>query len=432
MLRIFILLVTEHLRHRPFRAFLTLVGVAIGVSAWLAIRVVNGEVYHSFEHSVESVVGEASVTVSGGVEGIDEQILQTIQRHPGVRSASPILKIEGEIQTGILSGSSLLIWGMDLVELGKEWAGKGATGVFQQDDWEQFFSPTTVFLQEELAKKIGVRQGQTLSVQVKGEVYDLVVEKELQSFGLQGGVQQQVVMDIAAAQWLFGLLGRLHHVAIITEPDIAVSPFIQELQSILPKNIQVNHSSRRNRQVESMLRAFQMNLTMLSGISLLVGIFLVYNTMAFSVVHHRQEIGILRSLGMKRKSIITLFLLEAGMLGLAGGLLGCWLGVVLARWLTVMIGQNIGELYGLTSLVAMPVSLQVFVEAMCLGLGVSLVGALRPAWEASTMAPVQALAGGQSQVADDQDAQGSKWVVMGALLGAGVLSYMPSVHGVPV
>lgn len=145
MAKILLLLVIEHLRHRPIRALLTLIGVAIGVSAWLAIRVVNGEVYESFEHSVESVVGEASVTVSGGAEGLDEQILQTIQQHPGVRLASPVLKIEGEIQTEPLLGRPLLIWGIDILEQGKDWETPGSSGVLQQDNWEQLFAPTTIF-----------------------------------------------------------------------------------------------------------------------------------------------------------------------------------------------------------------------------------------------------------------------------------------------
>lgn len=432
MLSTLLLLAIEHLRHRPIRSLLTVVGVAIGVSAWLAIRVVNGEVYRSFERSVESVVGEASVLVSGGSEGMDEQQLKPIQSHPGVRSVSPVLKIEGEIQAGRLSGHPLLIWGMDLLEQEKYWEGRGPTGIFSREDWEQLFSPTTVFLEEGLANKLGLSQGQIFPVKVKGTVHQLIVGRVVGSFGLHGGVQQQVLMDIAAAQWMFGWLGRLHHVAIVPESGVAISQLIQELRSLLPETIQVSQSSRRNRQVESMLHAFQMNLTMLSGISLLVGVFLVYNTTAFSVVHHRQEIGILRSLGMERQSITLLFLLEAAVLGAAGSLLGCWLGVVLARWLAVMIGQNVGELYGMTSLLAMPVPVHMLIEAMSLGIGVSLLGALRPAWEASTMAPVQALAGGQSQTEDDYAARGSKWVVVGSLLGAGMLSQMPPVQSIPV
>ncbi len=432
MLRTLLLLVIEHLRHRPVRALLTGVGVAIGVAAWLAIRVVNGEVYQSFEQSVGSVVGEASVTVSGGPEGVDEQILKVIQGHPGVKSASPILKLEGEIQTGPLAGRSLLIWGVDLLEQVKGWQEGGGSEGKPEETWEQFFAPTTIFLEEDLANHFGLGQGAVLSVKVQGDVHELVVGTVVKSFGVHGGVRQQVLMDIAAAQWLFGWLGRLHHVEIVPEPGVESSALIQELRSLVPETLQIRQSSRRNRQVESMLRAFQMNLTMLSGISLLIGIFLVYNTTAFSVVQHRREIGILRSLGMARDSITALFLLEASILGLAGSLLGCWMGVVLARSLTIIIGQNVGELYGMTSLLALPIPMPLLLEAMCLGAVVSLLGAFRPAWEASTVAPVQALAGGQSQKDDDEAARGSKWVVLVSLLAAGLFSQMPPIQGIPV
>ena len=432
MYRVFLLLIIEHLRHRPIRALLTVLGVAIGVSAWLAIRAVNAEVFQSFEESVESVVGDAAITVSGGSDGIDEKILQKIQRHPGIRSASPILKMTGEIQEGPIAGQSLLIWGVDLLEQGHDLGVQPSSGAWQDDDWEEIFAPRTVIVGEEFAHSLDVRQGQTFSVKVRNGVHDLVVGKIVESLSLHSGVQHQVLMDIASAQWLFNRLGRLHHIAIVAKPGAATSTLIQELQALLPENIQVRQSSRRNRQVESMLRAFQMNLTMLSGISLLVGIFLVYNTTAFSVVQHRQEIGILRSLGMERQSVSTVFLMEAGVLGAAGGIWGCWLGVALARWLTIMIGENVGELYGITTLLASPIPIPLLMEALCLGIGVSLLGALRPAWEASAMAPVQALAGGQSQIEDVQDIQGSKWVVLTALIGAGICSQMPAVQGIPI
>ncbi len=432
MFRIFFLLIIEHLRHRPIRAILTVIGVAIGVSAWLAIRVVNGEIYQSFEQSVESVVGNASITITGGTKGIDEKILPMIRRHPGVRSANPVLKITGEIQGGPLAGRSLLIWGMDLLEQGNNLGVQGSESSWQEDDWERLLAPTTVILGEKLANTLGVGQGKMFSVRVEEKVHDLVIGKVVESLGLQGGVSQQVLMDIASAQWLFHKLGRLHHVEIVSERQMAAAPLIQELQGLLPENIQVRQSSRRNRQVESMLRAFQMNLTMLSGISLLVGIFLVYNTTAFSVVHHQQEIGILRSLGMERQSISMLFLLEAGLLGVAGGLVGCWLGIVLARWLTIMIGENMGELYGLTALFVRPIPIPLLLEAMGLGIGVSLIGALRPAREASRMALVQALAAGQSQAEEEHGTHESKKVVMLAVFGAGLFSQMPSLQGIPI
>ena len=436
MIRIFLLLVIEHVRHRPVRAFLTVAGVAIGVSAWLAIRAVNGEVYQSFEQSVESVVGNASITVfgtmSGKLEGIDEQILRSILKHSGVQRATPVLKIEGELDKSSSRGQSVVIWGIDLIEAQKDWEVESSQNAFSQEGWEQLFSPTTVFVEENFAKELGVVQGQRLSVNVRGVVHDLIVGKVVPSLGLGQAGQGQLVMDIAAAQWLFGWLGRLHHVAIVPESRVAIPNLIQELDAVLPEQLQVRQSSRRNQRVESMLRAFQMNLTMLSGISLLVGIFLVYNTTAFSVAHHRREIGILRSLGMERQSITRLFLLEAGILGLIGGLLGCWLGMLLARWLTTLIGQNVGELYGLTNLLAVPIPFHMLLEGMALGIGVSLFGALRPAWEASTIAPVQALAVGQSLAEQQHSVGQSGWVVLAALVGAGLFSQMPSVNGIPV
>ena len=78
-------------------------------------------------------------------EGVDEQILKVIQGHPGVKSASPILKLEGEIQTGPLAGRSLLIWGVDLLEQVKGWQEGGGSEGIPEETWEQFFCPHNNF-----------------------------------------------------------------------------------------------------------------------------------------------------------------------------------------------------------------------------------------------------------------------------------------------
>ena len=433
MIRILLLLVLDHIRHRPFRAFLTVVGVGIGVSAWLAIRLANGEVYQSFEQSVESVVGKASITLSGETEGMDEAIIEVIQGYPGVQSAHPVLKIESMIQGGPSTGHTLVIWGVDLLNYGEVMPSEDSTQSIPDNRWKRVFSPKTIYLGKEFAKELGLREGQTLTVTGQGVSHDLVVGGLLRSSdSLLQGTEQQAIMDIAAAQWSFGWLGRLHSISVVPEPGVAGATLIQSLQTVVPPEIRMSQSSRRTGHVESMLKAFQFNLTMLSGIALLVGIFLVYNTMAFSVAHHRREIGILRSLGMERRAITGLFLLEAGLLGLVGGVMGCWFGFFLATGLTTLIGQSVGELYGVTSLVVSQVHPWLLVEAIGIGAGVSLLGALRPSWDASTIAPVQALSVGQSEDEETGSYRKSGWIAMIAFGGSVALSTIAPVDGIPV
>ncbi|MDT3777754.1 FtsX-like permease family protein [Nitrospira sp. MA-1] len=433
MIRILLLLVLDHVRHRPFRAFLTVVGVAIGVSAWLAIRLANGEVYQSFEQSVDSVVGKASITLSRGTEGMDEAIIELIQRHPGVKSAHPILKIVVTIQQeGLSTGQTLVIWGVDLLNYEKVRLSEDSTPSIPDNRWKQLFSPQTVFLGKEFAKELGMREGQTLTVTGQGVSHDLVVGGLLgSSDALLQGTERQAIMDIAAAQWLFSRLGRLHSIAVVPELGVGGATLIQALQAVVPPDIRISQSSRRTGQVESMLKAFQFNLTMLSGIALLVGVFLVYNTMAFSVAHHRREIGILRALGMERRAITGLFLLEASLLGIVGGVMGCWFGVFLASGLTTLIGQSVGELYGVTSLAVSQIHPWLLAEAITIGSGVSLLGALRPSWDASTIAPVQALTVGHSEDEETGSYRTSGWIAIFAFGASVALGSMAPLDGIP-
>ncbi|MCA9500002.1 MAG: ABC transporter permease [Nitrospira sp.] len=433
MIRIILLLVLDHVRHRPFRAFLTVVGVAIGVSAWLAIRIANGEVYQSFEQSVESVVGKATITLFHGPEGMDESIIEVVQRHASVQSAHPVLRIESMIQGGPSTGLTLVIWGVDLLDYEELRQSGDSTNAIEDNQWKQVFSARTVYLGEEFAKELGLSEGQILTVTSQGISHDLIIGGLLRSTdALLQDTDRQAIMDIAAAQWLFGWVGRLHSIAVVPGPGVAEATLIQALQAVVSPDIQISQSSRRTGQVGSMLTAFQFNLTMLSGIALLVGVFLVYNTMAFSVAHHRREIGVLRSLGMERRAITGLFLLESSLLGLMGGVMGCWFGIFLAGGLTTLIGQSVSELYGVTSLAVSQDHSWLLLEAIGIGVGVSLLGALRPSWDASTIAPVQALSVGQSEDEEADSYRKSAWIAVIAFCGSASLSTIDPVDGIPV
>jgi putative ABC transport system permease protein len=138
-----------------------------------------------------------------------------------------------------------------------------------------------------------------------------------------------------------------------------------ELGRVLPPDVTIAPPAQRGEQVDKMLAGFQLNLQAMSLVSLLVGMFLIYNTVAASVVRRRTEIGILRSLGASRREIRALFLAEALALGAVGvGMAGySWP----APWSAV--ADTISSLYVLLSVQQVVIAPWIWASALLLGLG---------------------------------------------------------------
>ena len=109
-----------------------------------------------------------------------------------------------------------------------------------------------------------------------------------------------MMMDIAAAQLAFDRLGRVDRIDVLLPGGADLQRDLDAIAARLPAGVSAQRPSRRGEQVETMLAAFHANLTALSWIALIVGLFLVYNTVTISVVARRQEIGTLRALGLSR------------------------------------------------------------------------------------------------------------------------------------
>ena len=432
MLKAILLLVSEHIRQRPIRTVLAIVGVAIGVSAWLAIRLTNVEVFRAFEESVDSVVGKASVKVTGEGGRLDEQILHAIRIHPAVIAAHPVLRISGTRRGESSQKRPVMIVGLDLLEYWSQESMMFADQAGTRVKMNELLAEDSVFLGHGLAADWRRGVGDTLEVQVENRPFQLVVR------GVFTGSQPRnrpfdnlLIMDIAAAQALFGLEGRLDQLNLTLTPDYSVPVVIQELQTLLPASLRVSRTTLRNQQVESMLRVFQLNLTVLSTVGLLVGLFLVYNTISFSVIQHRREIGILRTLGMSRSQVSALFMTEAGIVGLIGGALGCGLGLLMARLMVSLVSQSVTDLYASVAIGSLSLSLAMALEGSGLGLGVSILGALRPCLIASGTQPVRALAPGDYE-AETKSKEGFwAWVAVALFVLAAVMSLPGPVRGIP-
>jgi putative ABC transport system permease protein len=140
-----------------------------------------------------------------------------------------------------------------------------------------------------------------------------------------------------------------------------------------------------------MTRAFRLNLTALSLLALVCGMFLIYNTMTFAVVQRRTLFGTLRALGVTRREILATVAAEAVAVGILGTLLGLGAGVLLGNGLVRLVTRTINDLYFVLSVRELALDPLAFATGAALGLGATLGAALRPAFEATTAPPRTAL-----------------------------------------
>jgi putative ABC transport system permease protein len=157
--------------------------------------------------------------------------------------------------------------------------------------------------------------------------------------------------------------------------------------------------------VANTLQNYQLGLNFFSVVTLFVGSFLIYNAFAMTVVERTREIGMQRAIGMTRGQIILGVLLEASILGAVGAFVGIWGGLLLARGLVVFMSSFTGQTIEQVS--ATP---ETMLRAFAVGVTVTIIAALAPAWQASRISPLQAL---RIQGSVDE----SRWLYTGLKFG---------------
>ena len=273
-----------------------------------------------------------------------------------------------------------------------------------------------------------------------GERIDLAINDRVESFtvlGLLGdqdhsgkAVASMVVLDIALAQRLLDRIGFLDRIYVHVPRD-DTTDWQALLNDHVPPAAAVSASGTRTQQNRKLLNSFQWNLRVLSYIALIVGAFLIYNTISVSVVRRRTQIGTARALGMPARTIQWGFLVEAGLFGLVGTLAGLVLGRALAVGAVELMGRTVATLYVGSQPGEIAFRPWAFVVAGLAGIGVSMLAAWRPAREASSVAPVEAMAKGREEYA--LAATRTVWAIRAAVLGglAAALCFVPAWDRLP-
>ncbi|MFQ5588929.1 MAG: FtsX-like permease family protein [Nitrospiria bacterium] len=394
-----ILLQFISLRHliREKRTWLTLTGVALGISVFVSIRIANQSVLSAYHQSVDAFAGETTLEVIGRSGPLDENILIELRKDPDILKLAPVVQAVLPMSSESRAEREMvLLLGVDLLEEAsfRPFEVEGKEGRFDlATAFNALLNPRSVLLSRSFAERHGLQPGDRFSLRKEGAPLDFEVGGLMKGEMTQTRGGNIAVIDIAAAQWRLEKLGVLDRIDLITADGVPVETILSRLSGRLGDQALVRRPRQRNRQIENMLFAFQLNLTALSAISLFVGLFLIYNTLLVSVAHRRKEIGLLRSLGVHRAQTFKLFTVEGVVIGVCGGFLGVLAGALLARWVVQMLSKTVTALYVAIppSPLALPPAL--FAEGILIGVAVSAFSALFPAWQAARLKPREAMEG---------------------------------------
>lgn len=431
-------LVTRPLVREPTRTLLTMTGITVGVAVLVAIQLANQSALRSFSESIDAISGRANYQIVGGGVPIDEKTLLLLQPfwHEGVRFA-PVIDVDGSISP---EGTPLRLLGVDLlsdlhfrdyryarIETDPRDTTTDSIGAYLS-----LFHPDSVILPRTFARERHLDLGSRLDLNVNGRTARFVVRGILDTQGPATAFNGNLaIMDIATAQRAFAFQGRLSRIDLLV-PESKAPRIVRAIERVLPHGLRVERPSRRSERVDKMLRAFRVNLYALAAVALLVGVFLVYNTVLISILRRRRQIGVFRTLGVTAREILGAFLLEGAVFGLGGSLGGVALGWLLAKSALGLIGRTINALYVVSSPGHVEFTFTLVAGAFATGVGVSLVSALQPAIEAASIPPGDLVRHGTMQRLGARRAAGLGLVAAICFVVAWGATRIPAVRGISV
>ena len=369
---------------RPWQALLAIIGVAMGVAVVIAIDIANESARRAFVSSTETISGKATDQLIGGPEGIPEAFFVTLRRDVGIRQSAPI--IEGYAVTTEKPTRTLTILGIDPFSESAFRPAMSVSGTPLRNGMAALLTqPGSVILGAKTAAALRVVPGGSVLVRIAGTERQMQVVAVLEAAeGSPGAALDDLVLtDISTAQeWLQrqGYIDRID-VILTSEAERAA------VQAALPPGIRMTTPAQRAQSTTEMTASFEINLNALSLLAMVVGMFLIYNTMTFSVVQRRQLLGTLRCLGVSQREVALLMLVEGSVIGIIGTAVGLALGIGLAQGLLGLVARTINDIYFVVNVTQIQVGLVPLLKGTVLGIVASFVALAIPTFEAARTPP---------------------------------------------
>ncbi|QJR15317.1 FtsX-like permease family protein [Usitatibacter palustris] len=353
------------------RIALSVAAIALGVALGTAVDTLHSSAIAEIEGAARALGGTADLNVRGPRLGFDESLYPALAKRAEVQVANPIVEVEAKLAG---QAETVRVMGIDIFKasrmqpafLARQGAATASEAVDYLDKRNAWMTPAAFV-------RAKAKVGQPFKVRAGSRDVELIAAGTLPQLA-DGGAA--IVMDIAAAQDLFDLGGKLSRVELRLKRGVDVASFHAALLASLPPGVTATTPASLPGRLASLTRAYRVNLAALSLVSLLTGLFLVFSALALQAARRRQEFALLRALGVTRRGLLGLLAIEGLVVGVAGSVLGVLLGLVSSRVLLETFGSDLGAGYfrGIDSTFAPdPIALVAIAIA---GVAVAMTGAL--------------------------------------------------------
>jgi len=381
----------RHMRKHSGRALTVLCGIALGAAVFTSVRLSIHASIDSFTRSMQLITGRADRVLIQPGGRVPEDLVPRLLMHPAVESASPVLS--AYVRPGKAAADSFLLIGFDpiLDRSMRSWTTSEHPKT-EADQWlELLREPYTVLIGKPLALKYQWRPGDVIALEHSRQTASFRIVGTLAPEGLalaQGG--QVAFADIATFQEFTGLNGVVDRIDLRLKPH-ATARDLEDIGKLLPQGVSMGSPSAARESGHGMIRAYQLNLSILSFASLFVGMFLVYSLVALNAASRRKELAVLRSTGASAAMLFTVFLAEGALFGIAGWLAAIPICSFLVKHLLQGVSQTVSTLFVRVQVDTITLSFWEVALSFAVTLGVSVLAALQPAREAMQVSPKEAM-----------------------------------------
>ena len=379
-----------------FRSFtqsiLAVLGVAVGIAVFVAVDLANDSAKQSFRNSAASIFGETEFQLIGSTSGIPEKVYADVVKSAELQPLLNIIKpiIDKQINLVDTDGveQKYRLLGINVINE-NVFSGTNNYGIdfLNSQTGLNLIAENQVFVSSLLAttKQLSI----TDEFLVKGTNNKISIVGFFQNDNsLQRELMQNVIItDISVAQNITNSKGVLSRIDISSIDRQNQQTALDKWVSLLPSGVQLIPSYTYSDARKSITKSFDTNLLALSLLALLVGLYLIYNMMTFSIHRRKNLFGTLRAIGVTKNEIFSLVLVEGLLIGLLGAILGIMLGMLLAYFLLGLISSTINYQFFSSSPNTIEFEATIIYQALILGISGSIVSVLIPAWSASRIQP---------------------------------------------